>query len=621
MADSVSPLNDLQAAIQQDNPFNRELIIKRQAVWNGEFIDVPSINAEASDTVFRALADISQGRRNVAGVSLVAEKGLGKSHIIGRIRHHLRSSGGAWFIYMGDYNNLNHIKPEFLNILCQSLRQTGSQEVMQWQELAADLLNEALKQSRSAKDWMQEIKARIKTEPDLIDELVNEVSICQLDNGIDNSDPYLIRSILWTLDRIKALQAIRWISGKGISSRDSDMMGLPEQEEDDQIDEFERSCQILDLISQYNPILICFDQLEGTEMSDSGFSKAQVIVTLAMDLYNSLKKGVILTALYPDIWQHQITSLPQAEAVVDRIGETRVDLNYLNSENVVNLVQDWLKQFYEQRGLTPPTSIYPFKQEALEAIGRQRATARDILQHCKSHWGIPDAPEAEVKVEETPPPTTTTTLKPIFEKELANLDIEERLEDKSRLAKALKFAYQFLMKIKKNLGDFEIEAVEGINTPASEARYCLDFRIIGQQTNESVKIGVMVLQMSGGRGVQAGLKRLVDYDSYGITRGCLVRSKDISRSAQKAQSFRDQLLQEKGGKWVSLKAEPMKPLLALLEISESLDDYEIDEAQLQEFIEAEGLLIDNPLLQEIVSRPSGQKPEDVVDEDADSGEA
>ncbi len=619
MADSVSPLNDLQAAIQQDNPFNRELIIKRQAVWNGEFIDVPSINAEASDTVFRALADISQGRRNVAGVSLVAEKGLGKSHIIGRIRHHLRSSGGAWFIYMGDYNNLNHIKPEFLNILCQSLRQTGSQEVMQWQELAADLLNEALKQSRSAKDWMQEIKARIKTEPDLIDELVNEVNICQLDNGIDNSDPYLIRSILWTLDRIKALQAIRWISGKGISSRDSDMMGLPEQEEDDQIDEFERSCQILDLISQYNPILICFDQLEGTEMSDSGFSKAQVIVTLAMDLYNSLKKGVVLTALYPDIWQYEIRSLPQAEAVVDRIGETRVDLNYLNSKNVVDLVQDWLKQFYEQRGLTPPTSIYPFKQEALEAIGRQRATARDVLQYCKSHWGIPDAPEAEVKVEETPPPTTT--LKPIFEKELANLDIEERLEDKSRLAKALKFAYQFLIKLKKNLGDFEIEAVEGINTPASEARYCLDFRIIGQQNNEAVKIGVMVLQMSGGRGVQAGLKRLVDYDSYGITRGCLVRSKDISRSAQKAQFFRDQLLQEKGGKWVSLKAEPIKPLLALLEISESLEDYEIDEAQLQEFIEAENLLIDNPLLQEIVSRPSGQKPEDVVDEDADSDEA
>jgi hypothetical protein len=43
-----------------------------------------------------------------------------------------------------DYGNLNRVHANFLNTLSLSLKQIGNEGVMQWQELATALINEAL---------------------------------------------------------------------------------------------------------------------------------------------------------------------------------------------------------------------------------------------------------------------------------------------------------------------------------------------------------------------------------------------------------------------------------------------------------------------------------------------
>jgi hypothetical protein len=609
---SQSSLDEVNKLIRTCNPFDRSLVVTKQAVWGQGFPDVPSLNAHASDAVFEAIEKVRQGQRQVVGMTIKAEKGLGKSHIISRIRHRLQEKDkrGAWFIYMSDYSDLNRIKPEFLNTLALSLKQVGSQEVMQWQELATDLVNEAMNRNIAPKKLVESFQKLLTQNPNLVDDLTD--NILQIKPDLDN--PYLIQAILWTLSSAQAQYAINWITGKGLSPRKADQMGLPNSNEDQgDTEAFERICQILNLISSYNPVLICFDQLEGTESNDSGFTKAQVIANLGMDLYNSLRSGVILTALYPDIWTYQIRNLPACEAVIDRIGEKIVDLEYLKSDHVVDLVSRWLKDFYEEHQLTPPDAVYPFQENALRELGKERATARDVLQWCIKHWLVPDSPLSVVESDRS----SSHAVESAFAAELNNLDSDDFLEDKAKLAKAIEFGFSTL--IGETLDGVTIERLEIIKSKSIEVNYSLDFKVIGQDKGKPTTIGVMILQVSGGRAVQAGLKRLVDYHQYNLTRGCLIRSKTISPSAKLAQSLLQELLNpnQKGGEWVMLKSEEVKPLLAIRSVYDTREDYELTEEQIFEFINTQNLARKNPLILEILSDPSGQVPEDAVDEDAD----
>jgi hypothetical protein len=605
---SQSSLDAINQLIQTHNPFDRSLVVTKQAVWGQGFPDVSSLNSHASDAVFEAIENVRKGQRQVVGITIKAEKGLGKSHIISRIRHRLQDRGGAWFIYMSDYSDLNRIKPEFLNTLALSLKQVGSQEVMQWQELATDLVNAAEKKNIAPKKLVESFPRLVAKNSNLVDRLTEK--ILNIKPDLDN--PYLIQAILWTLSQSQAQFAINWITGKGLAQRQAEKMGLPNSSKDEgDAEAFERICQILNLISSYNPFLVCFDQLEGTESNDSGFTKAQVVANLGMDLYNSLHSGVILTALYPDIWTYQIRNLPACEAVIDRIGEKMIDLEYLKSDHVVDLVSRWLKDFYEEHQLTPPDSVYPFQENALRELGKQRATARDVLQWCVKHWLVPDSSASVVELTQS----SVHGVESAFAAELQNLDSDDFLENKAKLAKAIEFSFSTL--IGETLDGVTIERLEIIKSKAGDANYSLDFKIVAQDKGKPAKIGVMILQASSRRAVPAGLKRLVDYDQYNLTRGCLIRSKKISPSAKLARSLLQELLEQKGGEWVMLKAEEVKPLLAIRAVYDSREDYDLNEQQIFEFINTQDLAKKNPLILEILSDPSGCEPEEAVDEDAD----
>lgn len=603
-----SSLEDIKTLIRTRNPFDRSLVVTKQAVWGKGFPDVSSLNAHASDAIFEAIEKVKLGQRQVVGITIKAEKGLGKSHLISRIRHRLQAKSRAWFIYMSDYSDLNRIKPEFLNALALSLKQVGSQEVMQWQELATDLVNEAMNRNIAPRKLVDYFPKLLTQNQNIVDNLTD--NILEMKPDLDN--PYLIQAILWTLSQSHAQYAINWIAGKGLSQRKADQMGLPSSNEDEGDSEsFEKVCQILNLIGTYNPVLICFDQLEGTDSNDSGFTKAQVIANLGMDLYNSLRSGVILTALYPDIWTYQIRSLPACEAVIDRIGEKILDLEYLKSDHVIDLVSRWLNDFYTEHKVTPPEALYPFQEQTLRELGKQRATSRDVLQWCNKHWLVPDSSTSEIEITQS----ASHAVESAFAAELSNLDGDDFLEDKAKLAKAIEFGFSTL--IGETLDGVTIERLEIIKSKSNEAHYCLDFKIVGRDLGKTANIGVMILQVSGGRAVQAGLKRLLDYDQYNLTRGCLIRSKTISPTAKLANSLLDELLKQQGGEWVMLHEEEVKPLVAIRSVYDSREDYDLSEEQIIEFIKTQNLARNNPLILEILSDPSGQVPEDAVDEDAD----
>ena len=626
-SNSSSAISDLNKLIESENPFDRSLTVRSHDVWERKFPDVPSINKHISDAVFHGIEQIRKGQRSVLGITIKAERGLGKSHLVSRIRNHLKAEGGCFFVYMSetDYGDLNKINSQFLNTLSVSLKHEGSQGVTQWQELATALINQIYNSKLSPQDLLRRFSTLVAKDPKLVDQ--QTARICKIKPHI--TDPYVVQAIFWTLSEDKAIHAIHWLSGKELTQVQADVMGLPIAKDDDRESRaLGTASQILDLIGDYRSIVICFDEVEPKSCNAKGLSTPQVVALLAKDLYSKIKRGVLMMAIFPQTWASQVKAMPQADSVVDRIGEKAFDLTYLNSDDVVSLVSSWLQDFYQQRGLTPPTSTYPFDESELRELGKEKPVVRKILGWCRDNWKISEKIEpstkSDIQVEISSTDSEQTShsspeSKPLrqvevaFNEQLLALDsnINDYLEDSELIANALWLGFASLTG--ETLEKFQVQRVEEIEAKAADKGY-ISFKVIGKENKKTVKIGVCVLQESGGRYVSAALKRLIDYKKFDLTRGCLVRSKAVKDHTLGGQ-YLTTLLSNLGGEWVSLKGKDLLPLLAILSVYNSNEEYEVTEEEIFEFMQERKIAESNYLIREILSDPSGQIPDSVVDED------
>jgi hypothetical protein len=596
--------NEFIQAIQAENPFDRSLFVKQQDIWERDFVDVPSLNAAASDLVLKAVQLIQAGKRKSIGITLTADRGLGKSHIIGRICHSLRMGEQAFFIYMGEYNNLAHIKEEFLQEVAYSLKHTMRAGYMQWQELATAMANRAMQKHYAPRHLVDDLLPKqeqfAKEKDSSIRPTINHLRKQFLTASPHLANPYLVQAIFWTLSKPHAPAAINWLAGNEITPIEAQMMGLPiASSEAPGFNAFRQAQQILDILGEFAPAVICFDELDSLGQTNDIAAKPRAVASLAKDILNSLKRGVVLTTIYPQTWTEHIQTMPQAEGIADRIGEKVISLNPLNPEGVTALVTKWLEEFYFEKRYTPETPIYPFTLEEMQIVGENGPTFRTALQDCRQLFGekiniTPQGHPVQVAYE--------TELKTI------EIEIEQLIEDSSKIAKALRLGLRSA--IGQSIHAIEVRDVQDIEARTADQGY-IDFRIVAKEGGRIAKIGVSVLQNTGGTGVGACLRRLIDYDTFDLTRGCLVRSKPISPSATQAQQLVQELITEKKGEWVWLRPEHIMPLLAIDAVYDRCTDYELTEAQVVDFINHQNLAQDNPLIQEILSKPSGKIPKDI----------
>ncbi len=601
--------------IKNHNPFAGHTVVRPPQIWAKSFPDVPSINAHASDAVFNAVAQIRQGQRQVVGITITADKGLGKSQTISRIRHRLQAEKGALFVYMSKYDNLNQIKHQFLQTIVSSLRAFGSiQGIMQCQELAAALINEG-------QNWNYTPQQYIRFFPSWLNKFSNKTVEKLTDSVLiirpNISNPYIVKAILWTLSSAHAIYATHWLSGLEITQNQAEAMMLPNpKREDKEAEALNTTRQILDITSEYRIPVICFDELDVTDADENGNTAAQVIANLTKDLYNNLERGVLLLAMYPETWTEQVKRMWQAEALIDRlVSEHRqpITLNFLNSDDVVEIVFYWLKDFYEEHQTNPPHPLYPFDENKLRELGKGKPTVRGVLRWCAENFVVPDKPVIPGNGDDPLPPKHP--VEPYFKAELANLegDIDVLSEENNQqIADALWLSFVALKN--QTVEGVTVQEIAEIQAKNVDKGY-IHFKIVGKENNEVVKIGVSVLQQSGGRYQGAALKRLIEYEKFDLSRGCLVRSNKLNYGAGGAKNYVKKLLQEQGGEWVLLQSQDIKPLLAILSVLDNRESYELSEEQILDFIKQKRLAIDNPLILEILSAPSGQEPDNLIDAD------
>jgi hypothetical protein len=618
-----SPIEKLNSAIQSYNPFARAAVVRPNDIWGKAFPDVPTLNAHASDAVFKAIQQVSSSQGKVTSLAITAEKGVGKTHLLGRIRHQLQADSSGLFIYAGAtrFTHLNLIKYQFLQILSDSLNQVGSEGVKQWQELATAMLNAATKTQASPKEMIEKkFSYALAKNKNLLDHLTTSILKAKA-----NSDPYIIRAILWTLSESNASYAIKWLSGNDLSEAKAAELGLPNfDKEQRETNAFESVLQILALLSDYKPVVICFDELEIVNLDENSFPKPQAVAELVKNVFDSLNLSntshgvVILTVMMPDTWHLKIKTLPGG--ISDRVSSETpdaIELRHIDSDSIIKLVTLWLNEFYRSKNLVSHHPLYPFTESQLRELAKERPPVRKVLQWCAANFQNIGTSSSSDRVAK-PLVTSSHPVQAAYNKELADVDasIGSLMEDKAALADALRWGFQSLIKLGETIEDVKVHKLEEIEPKKENSGY-IDFKILVKQNGKAIKIGVAVLQQSSTQSVLAGLKRLIAFRIFGINRSCLIRAKEINPGAIQAQECLNKLLSSRRGEWVPPKVNAIKPLLAIRSVYLGQEDHGLTEKQILEFIAQTKLVFNNYLIRKILSEPTGEIP-NLNDKDEES---
>jgi len=617
----LSPIEAVNAAINSHNPFTNAGIVKEQDVWGKGVPDVPTLNAHASNKVFKAIEFVRKSQSSqdkVTSIAITAQQGVGKTHLLSRIRHELEKVGGALFVYAGgnNYTDLNLVKYQFQQTLADSLSKTGSQEVMQWQEVAAAMANEGRENAPSPAELVKKFDQAYKSSLAKNKNLMNALQKQIIKNKSD-ADPYIIRAILWTLSETQAPFAIKWLSGEELAQLNADELGLPnpsKTNQDREAEALKNIQQILNLVGFYNSIVICFDEIDVKNNStDDGFPTESVIANFVKILHDTLENSdlsqgvVILTVMLPETWRDKVNSLPGGTP--DRISKFTqrkpLDLKYVGADAMVELVTIWLQDYYNSKNLIPPHPLYPFEETQLKEYGKiNKPSVREALRWCADNFKVekeqlPDDPFERFEL--------------AFTRE-CEVKIEEYIEDSSLIAEALYFGFDTLKG--KIVDEVMIADITNDIQPKGKNNNFINFKIIGNENGKEVKIGVAVIQDSQFT-LNACLKRLNDYHTFDLTRGCLVRSQSKIKQMKKTAatySLLNELILHKGGENVDLIEDQIRPLIAILAIYQKRGNYQLTEEQIFDCISKNNITFDNLLLKEILSDPSGNMP-DIDDED------
>ena len=605
-------MESINAAINSHNPFTNAGIVKEQDVWGKGVPDVPTLNAHASNQVFKAIQFVRNSKSSqdkVTSIAITAQQGVGKTHLLSRIRHELEKVGGALFVYAGvnNYTDLNLVKYQFQQTLADSLSKTGSQQVMQWQEVAAAMANEGRENTVSPAVLVKRFDIACEKNKNLMNNLQKQVI-----KNKPNTDPYILRAILWTLSETQAPYAVKWLSGEELAQANADELGLPNSSKTNQDREAEalkNIQQILNLVGFYNSIVICFDEIDVKNNStDDGLPTESVIANFVKILHDTLVNSdlsqgvVILTVMLPETWRDKVNSLPGGTP--DRISKFTqrkpLDLKYISGDSMVELVTIWLQDYYNAKDLTPPDPLYPFTETELKEYGKiNKPSVREALRWCADNFKIETEPL---------PDDPFTRFELAFTRE-GEVKFEEYIEDSSRIAEALYFGFNTLKG--KTLEEVMIVEITSDIQPKRKNNNFINFKILGNENGKPVKIGVAVVQDSQSK-LNACLKRLNDYHTFDLTRGCLVRSESKIKQMKKTAatfSLLEELIKYKGGENVDLIEDQIRPLIAILAIYQKRQNYQLTEEQIFDIISKNNITFDNLLLREILSDPSGEMPE------------
>jgi Cdc6-like AAA superfamily ATPase len=586
-----------KARQESENPFRLKSVISANEVWGDVITDLPGLNQHIDERIFDAITEVRKKYSSKIGIAIKGDRGTGKSHVIYRVWRKITQEGDSVFAYISPCTNPKRINSHVRFYLSDSFTYQDSQGITQWQKLAAAAINTLkgtefedkyrsyIEKCHSPNELRKYIVASQNktTLLGFFDELVE--AILENQTGIDVN---FLKALLFLLlkNAIIAQIALAWI--KGEDNSEIKKIGLPEflfaEKEDKSIWMMEQICKLAEIASL--PVVICFDQLDsaGTD-NDSGDSPAQSIAKCIDRIYFQCSNVILVCCVISDTWR-EIEQM--GSGIPDRVGQRAVRAKPPTTEQTIELVKLRLNWFYKNNSLNAEDypHLYPFEESKIKHIASESASARSLMTWCADEFEkvIDDEKKKKTFLEK-------------YDELIKQIQIP--MKDDDQLAAIIFCAMTMILN--GGTANVVIQEVKKI----ADATHDLHFIISGYDClhKSQVKIGVRICETTNGKTFNAVMTRLVNYDKYGLTRGCLIRSTDVPRSWKIGYALKEKLEKEQGGEVVVLKKNDMKPLVAIQKIYEQSEDYGFTKEEIKQFVKDLGLAADNLLICEILSAP------------------
>jgi len=349
------------------NPFRIKSIVTATEVWGTVQSEIASLHFDAEKTILSAIKNIRDTGK--VGILISADAGVGKSHLIHRIRQKLEDQGLGIFAYIPPITEPS--RPDF-HVRCHlvdSFTHQNELGISQWEVIAAKLIGtvQATNYSKyfERSNNIQALKKFILAEHkfmthfemmDFIERFAAEIARV---NRLKKDFVKAILLLLFENEKESKFAdaksgALSWLQGADDVDR-INAAKLPQHSQDQQqtvsVSFIADICLLAEAASL--PVVICFDQLDNFVPSfDCKYTPSQVAAFCVDRLHLQCRNLVLITSAVTQRLT-EINALDTATRA--RVSERKIALKPPNADQMRELVNQRLDWFFKKVGLDPKT--------------------------------------------------------------------------------------------------------------------------------------------------------------------------------------------------------------------------------------------------------------------------
>lgn len=585
--------------------------------WAKTFIDLPSLNANVSETIATAIQKVRTAAQRegaelrTSSVLVLGPAGAGKTHLFARLRHKLGPR--AVFVHLRPLVG-TEMTPRY--VLGQIVQQLGYETAQGngLKQLDA-LVGSSFAQLDGASPefpriFLGEIAALDKAKRDeKIAWAVEEL----LERHQEADEMYLAR--LLAAPFMKPAQqraALAWLAGRELEESQMQRLGVTSNLPEERIIQ---ALQTLGLFAAPGaPIVLVFDQLENLIDAEATGTRVRAYANLVAELFDTMRGYVLVQMALDTEWERAI--LPQlSEAQKTRLGGRTEVIALPTPAQARDLIARWVEHLPHR----PEPFPWPFGERRVSMwVETPGMTPRMLMIACKQALALgPIAPLDDAELAAGSPETIRSgasssddegddaALEGAWEIHLqrARAALDEAAEDRrsadpARLVGGIACALRF---------------ADGVTTSGVDARRYLQISArLGERTH-----AVALLHQTHPRSALAALDRAADALDKGAVILIRERALEAPPTWKKFQSTRASVIR-KGARWITLERDDAARLLALESFvaaarSRDLEDESgrtFDDREVSEWISASLRVGGWPLVAAIVGANAPDDAED-----------